>query len=240
MDGGTVAAALLASVLAGSTGTGPGDLHTWEVMPGASQVYIVTHRAGLLSFLGHEHAIVPGEWSARLCLARPIPEGAHGSLVVRTGSLVIDSDSARALAGLGGGPGLEDRQEVQGKMLDSLHLDADRFPEIRLELRAAGAAVDGRFTARGTVTLRGVTRDVELPVTVDDGEGERGGIRLSGTLRIRQRDFGIEPESVGGLVKVSNDVDLHFALAAVPSEEVCGADVPGGAFRARDRAGRPG
>ena len=39
-----------------------------------------------------------------------------------------------------------------------------------------------------------------------------GTTRLSGVLRVRQRDFGIEPESKAGLVKVSNDVDLHFLL----------------------------
>jgi hypothetical protein len=54
---------------------------------------------------------------------------------------------------------------------------------------------------------------------------------LSGVLRIQLRDFGIEPESRVGLVKVSNDVDLHFEISASPTERPC----PGATDGARDQ-----
>lgn len=199
----------------------PAELHTYVVDRDASVLYVVVHRAGLLSFLGHEHAVVPGGWSAEICLADPVPQGAHASLVVETASLVIDSDSARALAGMGGGPGDDDRRDIQTRMLGAQNLDAADFPEIRLELRAAEPGRDQEVTVEGTISVRGVTRDVRLPVVV--GHGDSGRLVLRGMLRIRLRDFGIEPESRAGVVKVSNDVDLHFALAVLPTEEACGA-----------------
>jgi polyisoprenoid-binding protein YceI len=197
----------------------PAELHTYAVDREASQLYVVVHRAGLLSFLGHEHAIIPMQWSADLCLADGIPEGAHAALVLQTNTLVIDSDSARALAQMGGGPDDQARQEIHDRMLDSEHLDAEQYPEIRLDLVASAPPEGNRVTVRGAVSLHGVTRNVEFPVTFQ--RSNAGRLVLSGTLRIRQRDFGIEPESKAGLVKVSNDVDLHFRLTALPTEAAC-------------------
>jgi YceI-like domain len=201
--------------------TVPGPLTVYRVDPGVSSIYVVTHRAGLFSFLGHEHAIVPSTWSADLCLADPVPQGAHGSLAIDASSLLVDSDSARQVAGLGGGPSADDRREIQAKMLDSDHLDAEAFPVIRLGLHVADTPDEDRFVAEGTLDLHGVTNQVRVPVTV--ARAEDGSLTLSGVLRIRQRDFGIEPESRAGVVKVSNDVDLHFSLVAHATETPCAA-----------------
>jgi hypothetical protein len=186
-------------------------LHAYELDAGESWLVVVTHRSGLLSFLGHEHAIVPSEWSADLCLAEPVPTGAGGTLDIPTAALVIDSDSARALAGLGGGPDADKVRELQDKMLDAEHLDAQGFPRIRLEARAQQAADGGTTVARVDLTLHGVTRELEAPVAIEaDGEGR---LLLSGELRIRQRDFGIEPESIAGVVKVADPVVVRFRIA---------------------------
>lgn len=200
----------------------PPELHTYAVNEAASELYVVVHRAGLLSFLGHEHAIVPVRWSSELCLDDSLSAGAHASLVVETASLVIDSDSARALAGMEGGPSAEDRETIQARMLGPAYLAAADFPWIRLELRSAGTGGNARVAVRGSITLRGVTRDFELPVAVE--RADTGRLALTGVLRIRLRDFGIEPESRAGVVKVSNDVDLHFAISASPTQQGCSAD----------------
>lgn len=224
----SVVLAVLAVVvsLAGALPDADGpDLRVHVVDRDASQLHVAVHGAGLLSFLGHEHAIVPGAWEAELCLADPIPAGASARVTIHTASLVIDSDSARALAGMGGGPGAEAREEIQQKMLDSAHLDAAGFPEIDLDLHAARPADGRRVTVGGTITLHGATRSVDFPVDVADGDD--GTLILSGTLRIRQRDFGIEPESRAGLVKVSNDVDLHFSMVARATEQTCAARATG-------------
>ncbi len=198
--------------------------HTYVVRRDASSLYVVTHRAGLLSFLGHEHAIVPLDWSARLCLADPVGSGSSGSLAINSASLVVDSDSARALAGLGGGPGADDRRDIQAKMLDADHLDAEAFPEILLELTVMESTDSNPIVAEGTLDLHGTERGVRVPVTVEPAAD--GTLRLSGTLRIRQRDFGIEPESRAGVVKVSNDVDLHFSISAEATDAPCRPGAP--------------
>ena len=109
---------------------------------------------------------------------------------------------------------------IQAKLLDSDHLAADQFPEVRLEAVAIQPETGGGLLARARVTIRGITREIELPVHI---ERSRGRLILSGSLPILQRDFGIEPESIGGMVKVSNEVDLHFRLTATASSRACSA-----------------
>lgn len=215
----TVTLAALAASLAGSIRQEPAPFHVYSVDQHASRLFVVTHKAGLFAFLGHEHAILPMAWRAHLCLDDPIPAGAHGTLLVVVDSLIIDSDSARALAGLAGRPSTREQRQVQRKMLDRAHLDATGFPEIRLDLRTTRPSANGRVTVEGSLSLHGFTRHVTLPVSVK--QGEHGNLFLSGTLRIGQRDFGIQPESVAGVVKVANDVDLHFLLSARPTTDVC-------------------
>lgn len=200
--------------------SGEQQLQEYAIDVSSSTLYVVTHKEGLLSFLGHEHAIVPTEWTGTLCLADPVPAGARGSLILRTASLVIDSDSARTRAGLGSGPSASDVRDIQRKMLDADHLAADSFPEIRLDVVAVQAEADGRVQARATVLLHGISRDADLTVTVEPRP--QGGILLQGRLTIRQTDFGIRPETVAGVVKVSDPVDLHFGLVAEPTGRPCG------------------
>ncbi|MCH7992801.1 MAG: YceI family protein, partial [Gemmatimonadetes bacterium] len=132
---------------------------------------------------------------------------------------VVHSDSARTLAGLGGGPGEDDVLEIQRKMLDVEHLDAQAYAEIVLEIDSVTSESESSLVALGRFTLRGITRDVRVPIRVEWADD--GTVGLEGVLRVRQRDYGIEPESVAGLVKVSNDVDLHFLLVASPTDQRC-------------------
>ena len=195
------------------------ELRAYEVDRPASKLFIVTHRSGLLSFLGHEHAIVPGDWDADLCLSEPASNDMRAAFVIRTGSLVIDSDSARALAGLGGGPDADDVLEIQRKLLDADHLDAGRYPEARIETDSVAVGDDHTLVVTARLTLRGITRPVRFRVRFEVLPGNA--LRLAGTLRIRQRDFGIRPESIARVVNVSNDVDLHVELIARPTLRPC-------------------
>lgn len=199
--------------------TGQETLRSYALDQERSSLVVVVHRAGLLSFLGHEHAIVPEEWRADLCLAEPVPRSAHGNVVIQSRSLLIDTDSARALAGLGGGPGEDDLAELQENMLDAEHLDALSYPEIVIRVDSVATESAGELVGFGGFTLRGITREISVPLRLEVPND--GTTRLSGTLRIQQRDFGIEPESKAGLVKVSNDVDLHFLLVATPTDLPC-------------------
>ena len=185
----------------------------------ASHIYVVTHRSGLFSFLGHEHAIVAPVWTANLCWDEAAPANSYARLDIDARALIIDSAEARALAGLGRGPSASQRADIQRKMLDARHLAVDQYPELQFETLSVSGGEAGTLVLRGQLTIKGVTREVELPASIDTSQPNIA--RLSATLKIRQSHFGIKPESIAAVVKVSDPVDIHISIQAATTERAC-------------------
>jgi polyisoprenoid-binding protein YceI len=185
-----------------------------------SHLYVVTHRAGALGFLGHEHAILATEWSADLCFdpAAPAASPVRAEITVPTKALRIDTDEARRLARLGKGPGPEDVKKLQVKVLAPQNLAAESHPLIHLKVTSVSGS-GGKIQVQGAFTLRGVSEAVRFPVEI--AAQKDGTFRLSGGFRLKQSTFGIEPESVGGVVNVADAVDVHFEIVAKPTGGAC-------------------
>lgn len=227
--GGKTRAALLAGWAVALAGAGPAPalgqgVPEWRIDRAASSIWVTTESSGLLGFLGHDHAILPVDWSAELCLSDPLGEGSRATLTLATASLEVDTEAALAVAGMDDGPGEEDRREIREKMLGPRYLAAAEHPEIRLEVRGAGPAQDGRLPAMATLHARGASVEVEVPVEVVR-DGERTTFR--GEAEVRQTALGMDPESVAGVVNVADEVTLHFDLLAEPTGGRCGVEGPG-------------
>lgn len=184
----------------------------------ASHIYVVTHRTGLLRFLGHEHAILAPHWNATLCWDAPMHAGSRADFVIDATALEIDADSARALAGLGGGPSRDQRARIQRKLHAENNLDSERHPELRFHSRGVKAGNDTVFVM-GVLTIRNQAHAVEVPVTLQQRDGGR--FWLAGVLHVRQTGFGIRPESIAGVVKVADTVDIHFGLLVAATSGTC-------------------
>jgi len=97
--------------------------------------------------------------------------------------------------------------------------DAERFPEIRFVSKKVVRKSDAAFDVVGDLTMRGVTREVTLPVTFkgitrDSWERERAGFEAS--LTLNRKDFGINWNKVldqGGYI-MGDDVTLSIRLEA--------------------------
>jgi len=201
----------LAMVLAGPSASAP-DPRPLAVDHAASSVVAVTGIAGLLSFLGHRHAILATEWAADLVYDPDTPDRSHLELGVPVHALRIDSRPAIEQAGLDARPDDETVRELQAKMLGPGMLDAGRFPVIRFESRSVERAPDGGLLVRGTLALHGRTTDHAVPVTVE--RRADGAYRFRGQLSVKQSDHGIEPESVAAVVKVADAVTIRFDVVA--------------------------
>ena len=66
----------------------------------------------------------------------------------------------------------------------------------------------------GELTIHGVTREVDVEMQLRL-EGDAWVVR--GSFAIEQKDFGIEPVSIGGVVKVANEIEITFEIYTVPS-----------------------
>lgn len=112
-------------------------------------------------------------------------------------------------------------EDIRETLMDDDHLAADQHPEIRVESLLLGNGEDGDFRLRTEVTVKGVTREFDHSVEVN--AAEEGGMLIRGVLPLRQTQFEIEPESVLGVVKVADEVKLHFKLVTTVTDQVCGS-----------------
>lgn len=102
--------------------------------------------------------------------------------------------------------------------------DAERFPEIRFESTQIEPLGGARFRVRGDLTMRDVTREVELEATVhgadrDPWGNDRVGVSWRGT--IDRTDFGLRWQQVletGGFL-VGDEVKVIVDISAVKAPE---------------------
>jgi polyisoprenoid-binding protein YceI len=192
-------------VFAAAAGRLEAQPKAYVIDPAASHVRIHLDRAGLMKFLGHDHEI-----------EAPIAEG-HVE--------VLDGDPTRSrvalriesaqLAVVPGSEPAGDIPKVEERMRGAEVLEVARYPEIAFaSTSVASQAKDGprvRIVVAGTLTLRGRSFPVEVPLEV---VRETLGIAARGELVLNLRDLGIEPPSVAGVVKVANRFRLAFEIQA--------------------------
>jgi polyisoprenoid-binding protein YceI len=98
--------------------------------------------------------------------------------------------------------------------------DADQYPQITFATTALDTTEDGRVRLAGEVTIKGVTKPLELTGSAADGGTdpwgkERVGFEVDGA--IDRREFGLTWNQTlpNGNVLVSNEVKLLISVSAV-------------------------
>jgi polyisoprenoid-binding protein YceI len=193
----------LLSMLALSTGTASAEPQPYTIDEAGSRIVIHVGKTGVFGFAGHEHEVV-----APLHRGALVVDPAH----VEASSADLSFD-ARALRVTGRGEPPKDVPKVQETMSGPTCLDAGRFPEIRFVSKAVTVTRPAplEVTVRGTLTLHGVSREIAVPVRVDLRSDL---LDAQGTVALKQSDFGMKPVSVGGVVKVEDEVKIALRLVA--------------------------
>ncbi len=121
------------------------------------------------------------------------------------GSVLVDARSLDT--------GMADRDAAMRE-----HLDTQRHAQLRFtwtELRDAQVDLAQQrlsAVAVGRLSIKGVEREVAMPVQVSVDSSQRVGIE--GELKLRLRDFGVEPPSQLGMIRVENEVRVWISLRA--------------------------
>src|SRR3954469_11616203 len=192
---------VVAVALALGPGTARAESRQYALESKASQIAIHVGKSGVFSFAGHEHDVVVGSFHGKVLLD---PDEIRRSTV----EISIDAASLR-VTGRGEPP--EDVTQVQATMVGPQCLDVGRFPSIRFVSKSVTAGASGArdLTIRGDLTLHGVTRELAIPVRV---ELAANSLQATGATTLRQKDFGIEPISKAGVVKVKDELALRWRL----------------------------
>lgn len=167
----------------------------------ASLIAVTVRRAGTLSRFGHDHVV-----ASRTVEGFVAPGEQRADFRFRLDQLTVDDPALRLEAGLDTQP---DQEAVEGTRTNMLGrvLEADRYPIAEMQVARLGEAL-----VRLSVTLHGVKRALEVPVSI---EQVPGGLAASGKLTLLQTDFGIVPMSVlGGALQVDDRMELRFRIVA--------------------------
>lgn len=203
----------LLAILSASPATAQEGGGTLHVVGSASHILAVTGKRGLLSFLGHRHAILAPIWTASIRYDPEHRDRTRVDVSIDVESLRVDTAEARQLAGLDAdGPDADDVEVIRGKMLGERYLDAADHPQITFRTVAARYAYD-TLVVGGPLTIRGHSRDTNVQLEV---MAERGGYRVTGAFQVRLTDYGMEPETVGGVVSVADEVEIRLDVLVVP------------------------
>jgi polyisoprenoid-binding protein YceI len=205
-----------------ATPPAPGDVDLTK-----SRVYVFVGKTGL----GHNHAV-----SGLLQAGRVVLGAAEqaGMLVFDMRSFTADSAEARKALGLPGETDASTQKQVQANMIGPDVLDVAQHPTATFQIRSARSSqqqVQGRppvYELIGAFTLHGVTREVMIPVEVEQ-RGEW--LRLRGMFVIKQTDFGMKPsKKFGGVVGVADELRItgDILVRATPPRGGVTQAPPGG------------
>ena len=176
-----------------------------RIVPEESLLTITVRRGGALARLGHDHVVASHTLQG---VVAPVPGRAQFRF--RLDEMSVDESGLRAAAGLTTTPSAEAIAGTRRNMLARV-LDAERYPWVRIEARREG----GAEVLDADITLHGVTRRVKVPAHITEAADGRS-LQASGTLRLKQSDFGIVPFAIlGGAMAVQDEMELAFRITAV-------------------------
>jgi len=103
--------------------------------------------------------------------------------------------------------------------------DAPQFPEITFVSSRVDQVDEGHFIVSGDVTIRGVTKEISIPIDFIGVERDpMGNLRagFAGSRRIDRQDFGLKWNTAldSGGVLVSDKITLEFEVSAIKSEDI--------------------
>ena len=131
-------------------------------------------------------------------------DGAPGALVITAGSIVVDMTT------------LESDESRRDNQLRGRGIQTDSFPTSTFEIRGPVAlpaelgSADVAVTLPGTLTLHGVTQDVEIAAQARV-EAD-GSVVVAGSLPILFADYDIEAPSIAGLIAVQDNGVMEFRV----------------------------
>ena len=107
------------------------------------------------------------------------------------------------------------QEQRDGHLKSADFFDAEKYPHITFKSNSFKQVKDEHYKLKGDLTMKGVTRSVELDVefggvVVDPYGNTKAGFEATG--KINRKDFGLTWSAVteAGAIVVSEEVKLHF------------------------------
>ena len=155
-----------------------------------SSVAIRVFKSGLFSGLAHDHII-----------QAPV---ATGNIDMHEKSVTLTFNVADMKV-LDPGVSESDRKDIDATMKGPKVLDGAQFPTISFASSSVKTSGD-RSEVTGTLTMHGASRQIAVPVALQDG-------KYTGSLLLKQTDYSITPVKIaGGAVRVKDEITIEFNI----------------------------
>ena len=178
----------------------------YRVAAEESRMTVQVGTAGLFKMFGHEHNIQVKGIAGRVEWDPEAPASSRFVLEIDAASLTVADEELTE----------KDRAQVQSDM-ETQALALPQNPEIVFEStevrveKSEGA--NRRLKLQGRLSLRGVTKPVEVPLTLDVSEGR---LTAKGEMDLESKNWGVpQITAVGGSVKTKEKLQLAFEIVAV-------------------------
>ncbi len=182
----------------------------YVIDPGASDLRILIGSAGTLARFGHDHVAGGAVVDGQVVIAEPFGDSGL-EMTIRVADLELDRPEWLEAEGMDTSLTAEEIARTRDNMLSAEALDAETFPEIRLQ----SVAVSGprwQPDIKVRITLRGETRQTVVPIALEISDD---GLVATGRMVVNQSDFGLEPFSaMGGALAVADELVLRFRIVA--------------------------
>jgi polyisoprenoid-binding protein YceI len=189
----------------GRSGAGSAPV-TFRLVPAESRFRVRVAKAGALRFLAHDHTMGVQSFRGEVTVAEDRYEEARLELDVDAPSIVVLDEK------IGEGDRAKITRSMHEEVLQSARYPIIRFRSREVRLRPSRQDRQVEVEVTGSLTLRGVTREIRLPVTVTRTPRE---LRAVGSYPLTQTEFGIAPYSTaGGTIRVKDVVVLEYQLVA--------------------------
>jgi polyisoprenoid-binding protein YceI len=182
---------------------------TYSIDRKKSELVVKTWKQGFASALAHNHVVQATDVAGELTWDPAAPEATKVSVTVQVSGLVADKTEARKRHGQPNEISAADQKKVTDAMLGEDQLDLRKFQTITFVSTGMekGNVIAGKFT------MHGVTREVKVPVKIEEKDGAVIG---SGSFKLRVSDYKIQPYSTAlGAIKNQDEVEIVLQLVGV-------------------------
>lgn len=133
------------------------------------------------------------QFDAQVALDPKAPDGGRVTLAIDTGSAAF------------GAP------EIDNELPKPTWFNTPKFPQATFQSKNIKALGGGKFEVAGTLSLKGVSREVLVPVTLARDAGDVA--TASGSFVVKRLDFKIGDGEWADASLLANDVQVKFKLA---------------------------
>ena len=212
----SLVALLLASDVTWGQVNGDSEFSVYQVDAEGSDIRLMIHRAGALSWLGHSHVVSVGQLDGTIYV-HPNLERSHFELVIPVQGLIVDDPLLRRQEGDEFSTRLSesDIAGTRSNMLGKRVLDAQRYPIVRLT--GTGPIGDGpEFMLGFSMEVLGNVVEMRIPLNLRL-DGNR--LEATGAFQLSHSNLGMRPFSrMLGALRVADELNFKYRIRALRIE----------------------